>query len=131
MPADIDSVSGDNPAAVLIAVPDDAIDELVEADLVGELPTLRGPVFDVVVTVGMDSAAIVTLMQTPDAIRAFAAWVSGRVRRKKDGISITANRGGRSLVLDVNSEVPVEAVTDFLLAALSGTQTETSSGQSS
>lgn len=116
---------------VRIAVPEDAVDELVSADLVHRLPTLRGPVFDAVVTVGMDSAALVTLMQTPDAIRAFAAWLTERVRRKKDGITITATHDGRSLHLEVNGSVPVEAVSDFLMAALGTTPTESEAEQSS
>ena len=102
---------------MVIAVPDDAIDELVEAGLADEVPVLRGPVFDAVVNVGMDSAALVTLLQAPDAVRAFAAWVIGRARGRADSITVTANRGGRSLRLEVHGEVPVEAVTDFLLAA--------------
>jgi len=103
---------------VLIAVPEDTVDELVSADLVRELPTLRGPVFDAVVTVGMDSAALVTLMQAPDAIRAFATWLTEWVRGKQDGITITANHDGRSLHLEVKGSVPIEAVSDFLTAAL-------------
>ena len=116
---------------MLIAVPEDAIEELVSAGLVRELPTLRGPVFDAVVTVGMDSAALVTLMQAPDAIRAFAAWLTERVRGKKDGITITANHDGRSLHLEVNGSVPIEAVSDFLTAALGTAPTKPKAEQSS
>lgn len=115
---------------MLIAVPEDAIDELVEAGLVRELPTLRGPVFDAVVTVGMDSAALVTLLQAPDAVRAFAAWLVARVRRRTDSITITANRGGRSLRLEVDGDIPVEAVTDFLLAAFRNAAAQTAPDQS-
>lgn len=115
---------------MLIAVPEDAIDELVEAALVREVPTLRGPVFDAVVTVGMDSAALVTLLQAPDAVRAFAAWLIARLRRRTDSISITANCGGRSLRLEVDGDIPVEAVTDFLLAAFPNTATQTAPDQS-
>lgn len=117
MPADVDSIPGNYPAAVVIAVPEDTVDDLVDAGLVRDLPTLRGPVFDAVVTVGMDSAALVTLMQTPDAVRAFAAWLTERVRRRKDTITIAGNRNGRSLRLEVDGDVPVEAISDFLLAA--------------
>lgn len=130
MPADVTPVPANTPT-VVIAVPDDAVDELVSAGLARELPTLRGPVFDAVVTVGMDSAALVTLMQAPDAVRAFAAWLTERVRGKKDGITITANHNGRSLNLKVNGSVPVDAVSDFLTAALGTVPTEPEAERSS
>ena len=117
MPAEVDPVSGDGPAAVIIAVPEDTVDELTDAGLVRDLPTLRGPVFDAVVTVGMDSAALVTLLQAPDTVRAFATWLVERVRHQKDTVRITGRRGDRSINLEVGGDVPVEAVTDFLLAA--------------
>ena len=115
---------------MLIAVPEDAVDGLVSVGLVRELPTLRGPMFDAVVTVGMDSAALVTLMQAPDAVRAFAAWLTERVQDKKDGIRITANHDGRSLHLEVNGSVPIEAVSDFLTAALGTASMEPEAEQS-
>lgn len=121
MSVDQDSTAGNHPAAEIIAVPEDWVDDLVDAGLVRDLPTLRGPVFDAVVTVGMDSAALVTLMQAPDAVRAFASWLTGRFRCHKDTITITGNRGGRSISLEVGGDVPVEAVTDFLLAAFRST----------
>jgi hypothetical protein len=45
-------------------------------------------------------------------------------------IRITANRGGRSLRLEVDGDIPVEAVTDFLLAAFRDTATQTAPDQS-
>ncbi len=102
---------------MIIAVPEDTVDELTDAGLVRDLPTLRGPVFDAVVSVGMDSAALVTLLQAPDTVRAFATWLVERVRHQKDTIRITGHRGERSVRLEVTGDVPVDAVTDFLLAA--------------
>jgi hypothetical protein len=123
VPAEVAPIPANTPT-VLIAVPEDAVDELVSAGLVRELPTLRGPVFDAVVNVGMDSAALVTLMQAPDAIRAFATWLTEWVRGKKDGITIIANLDGRSLRLEVKGTVPIDAVSDFLTAALGTAPTE-------
>jgi hypothetical protein len=70
------------------------------------------------------------VLQAPHAVRAFAAWLIARLRRRTDSISITANRGGRSLRLEVDGGIPVEAVTDFLLVAFRNTATQTAPDQS-
>jgi hypothetical protein len=113
----IDPVAGDDPAAILIAVPEDALAELAESDLVGVIPTLRGPVLDAVVTVGVDAASLVTLAQAPGQVRVFAAWLTAWARRRKETITIIGTRGGRSVHIKVDGDVPVDAIADFLLAA--------------
>src|SRR5260370_23606736 len=75
MSGEVNPAPAECPAAVLIAVPEDAVDEMADEGLVRVIPTLRGPVFDTVVTVGVDSATVVTLMQAPGQVRAFSAWL--------------------------------------------------------
>lgn len=102
--------SEDQPAAVVIAVPDDDVDELVAAGLVVEIPTLRGPILDAVVTVGTSAATLVTLMQAPDTVRAFAAWLTGRAGQRGDGMTLTGRRGDRTVRMEIDGDVPAEAV---------------------
>jgi hypothetical protein len=103
---------------LLVAVPADAVDELVIAGLAEEVPPLRGAVFDTIVSIGVDSSTVVTLMQTSAVLRAFAVWVTGRARKQRDGITITGRRDGREFTLEVHGDgsVPVDAVADFLSA---------------
>ena len=101
----------------VIAVPADAVDELEVRDLAFPLPIMRGPAVDAVVTVGMDSAALVTLLQTPDAIQAFATWLRRRCRRAGNSIELTAKRGDKRVKLTVEGDVDVRLVADFLTAA--------------
>lgn len=103
---------------MVVAVPDDAVDELVGNGLASEIPTLRGPVLDAVLTVGVDSAALVTLLQTPDTLRTFAAWVRQRATAHRDEIRISARREGRVVELQVRGDVPVDTVATFLSDAL-------------
>ncbi|MGN6606502.1 MAG: hypothetical protein ACTHMS_05750 [Jatrophihabitans sp.] len=110
--------TGEGPEAVVVAVPDDAVDELVGNGLASEIPTLRGPVLDAVLTVGVDSAALVTLLQTPDTLRTFAAWVRQRATAHRDEIRISARREGRVVELQVRGDVPVDTVATFLSDAL-------------
>lgn len=103
--------------SVLVAVPVDAVHELEREGLVVRVPVRRGPILDAIVTVGMDSAALVTLLQTPDSIRAFAQWVRGRCARSNESIEISVRRAGRRVHLVVDGDVDVSAVADFLTTA--------------
>lgn len=103
--------------AVVISVPVETVGELESEGLAFPLPVLRGAAFDAVVTVGMDAAALVTLLQTPDVIRAFASWVRDRCRRYSDSIELTARRGDRRVHLTVDGEIDAEVVANFLTAA--------------
>ena len=102
---------------VIVAVPFDAVNELECQELAFELPNLRGAVLDAVVAVGMDSAALVTLLQAPDSVRAFAAWVRNRCERSGDSIELMARRGNRRVRLTVDGNIDVKVVADFLAAA--------------
>jgi hypothetical protein len=109
----------------LVAVPDDAVDELVDAGLAEKVPALRGPVLDAIVNIGVDSSALVTLMQAPDVLRAFAAWVTGRARKQRDGITITGQLNGCEFRIEVRYDgsvpdrsAPVKAVAELLSAII-------------
>jgi hypothetical protein len=104
--------------AAIVAVPFDAVRELEREGLAFPLPVFRGAVVDAVVTVGMDSATLVTLLQAPDSIRAFAAWVRDRCTRPGDSIELSARRGGQRVRLRVDGTVDVGVVADFLVAVL-------------
>jgi hypothetical protein len=107
----------DDTQTVVIAVPSDAVGELKRKGLAVPVRKVRGAALDVVVTVGMDSAALVTLLQAPDSVRAFAAWVRGRCARSNESIELNARRGGRRVHLVVDGDVDVGAVADFLARA--------------
>jgi hypothetical protein len=107
----------DRDEAVIVAVPLDAVRELEREGLALPLPVFRGPVLDAVVMVGMDSAALVTLLQAPDSIRAFAAWVRDRCARSGSSIELSAKRRGRRVHLTVDGDVDIHAIADFLVAA--------------
>lgn len=107
----------DRTEAAIVAVPFDAVSELEREGLALPLPVLRGAVFDAVVTVGMDSAALVTLLQAPDSVRAFGAWVRDRCARAGNSIEVSARRGGRRVRLIVDGDIDVAVVADFLVAA--------------
>jgi hypothetical protein len=102
---------------VIVAVPVDAVRDLEREELAFRLPILRGAVVDAVVTVGPDAAALVTLLQAPDTVRAFAAWVRGRCGGPGDSIDLRARRGDQTVHLTVNGDVDVGIVADFLAAA--------------
>jgi hypothetical protein len=106
-----------NDETMVIAVPVDAVEELEREGLVFALPILRGPVLDAVVMIGMDAAALVTLLQAPDSIHAFAAWLRDRCARGDDSIEIRARRRGLEVHLTVDGDIDVEVVADFLVAA--------------
>jgi hypothetical protein len=105
-------------AAVLVAVPSDAVDELEKDGLAFSVPSIRGPVLDAVIAIGVDAAALVTLLQTPSTIRAFAEWVTRRTKRTGDSIEINARRGTTRVFLKVDGQVSTDVVADFLLGAL-------------
>jgi hypothetical protein len=103
--------------AAIIAVPVDALDELEREGLTDPLPILRGAAVDALVAVGMDAAALVTLLQTPDSVRAFAVWIRGRCARPGDSIELTARRGDRWVHLTIDGDIDIGIVADFLRAA--------------
>jgi hypothetical protein len=104
----------DRADAVIVAVPFDAVSELEDQGLAFALPVLRGAALDAIVTVGTDAATLVSLMQTPDAIRAFAAWVHARCARSGDSIELSVRSGDRRVNLKVDGRIDVDAVADFL-----------------
>lgn len=107
----------DRAEAAIVAVPLDAVRELERKGLAFPLPVLRGAVLDAVVMVGMDSATLVTLLQTPDSVQAFAAWLRDRCARKGDSIELSARRGNRRVHLTVDGDVDVGIVARFLVEA--------------
>ena len=68
-------------------------------------------------TVGTDAATLVTLLQAPDAIRAFASWIRARCVRSGTSIQITVRRGGQRLDIHGEGDIAIETVADFLAAA--------------
>jgi hypothetical protein len=109
----------DGPTVVpVLAVPDDAVGELVDAGLVEEMLTFRGAVLDAVINVGVDSAALVTLAQAPGTLHEFATWLVSRAKRQGKFIQISAERAGRRVELRVTGDFSAEAVTAFLVSAL-------------
>jgi hypothetical protein len=109
---------------MIVSVPFDAVSELESAELAFPLRVFRGAVLDSVVTVGTDAATLVSLLQAPDAIRAFAAWVSGRCKRSGDSIELSARSGDRRICLKVDGYIDVNVVAGFLLAAMEGDRTQ-------
>jgi hypothetical protein len=108
---------GDEADAVVVAVPFTAVRELEREALAFPVPVLRGTVLDAVVSVGVDSAALVTLLQAPDSVRAFAAWIRDRCARSGDSIELKARRGSRRVRLTVDGDIDVGVVADFIAAA--------------
>lgn len=114
--APMNEPNGASPPAVVIAVPDDALDALLGEGLVEEVVILRGPAVEAAITIGVDAAALVTLMQTPSTIRQFAAWLVERAKRRANVICISGQRAGRRVELRVTGEVSVDAVAEFISA---------------
>jgi hypothetical protein len=110
----------DRPERMIVAVPFDVVSELESANLAFPVRVVRGAVLDTVVTVGTDAATLVSLLQAPDAIRAFATWVSGKCKRSGDSIELSVRSGDRRIVLKVNGHVDAKVVADFLMAAMQG-----------
>jgi hypothetical protein len=104
--------------AALLAVTADMADDLQRTGLAAPLPTLRGAVIDAAIMMGTNAATIVTLMQTPDSIRAFAGWLHDRFSRHGDSIKIQGRHHGISVTLQVDGSVPVETITEFITEVL-------------
>jgi hypothetical protein len=102
---------------VIIAVPADAARELEHQELARRLPVVRGAVFDSLVSVGTDAAVLVTLLQAPGSVRAFAAWLRSRSARSEDSIELTAKLGDRRAHLTITGDIDISVVTEFLDAA--------------
>jgi len=111
---------GDRAEAMIVAVPFDAVSELEGEGLAFPLVVFRGAVLDAVVTVGTDAATLVSLMQAPDAIRAFAAWLHARCTRSGNSIELSARSGDRRVHLKVDGHIDPSVVADFLMAAMQG-----------
>ena len=102
---------------VIVAVPADAVPELQRDGLAHPLTVFRGAALDAAVTVGTDAAMLVTLLQAPDSIRAFAAWVLSRRARSGTSIEVSVKRGNRRVHLVVGGDVGIQSVADFLTSA--------------
>jgi hypothetical protein len=114
----------DKADTAIVAVPSDAVRELEDQGLAFPLPVFRGAAVDAVVSVGVDSAALVTLLQTPDSVRSFAAWIRHRCGRSGDSIEISATRGDRRIQVKVDGDVDIGVVAEFLTAALADHESE-------
>lgn len=114
----------DRAEVMIVAVPFDAVRELESEELAFPLPVLRGTALDAVVTVGTDAATLVSLLQAPDAIKAFAAWVRERCTRSGDSIELSARSGDRKIHLRVDGRIDVGLVADFFTAAMQSDDTQ-------
>lgn len=114
----------DRTDTVIVAVPLDAVRELEQEGLALALPVFRGAALDAVVSIGMDSAALVTLLQTPDSVRAFANWIRHRCASSGDSIEVSATRGDRRVRLKVDGDIDVGVVADFLAAAFANHESQ-------
>ena len=104
--------------AMIVAVPSDLVGDLESHGLAFRLPALRGAALDAVVMVGTDTATLVSLLQAPDAIRAFATWVRGRCTGSGDSIELSARSGSRRVYLKVDGRIDISVIADFLMAAI-------------
>lgn len=114
----------DEAETMIVAVPFDAVGELESAGLAHPLLVFRGAALDAVVTIGTDAATLVSLLQAPDAIRAFAMWVRSKCERSGDSIELSARSGRRRVSLKVDGRIDVGIVADFLKAAMEGDDTQ-------
>jgi hypothetical protein len=105
------------PDTAVVAVPFEALDELEQHGLASSLPVFRGTAVEAVISVGIDSAALVTLLQAPDSIRAFATWLRARCSRSRNTIDIVAKRGDRRMHLTVDGDIDIGIIADFIAAA--------------
>lgn len=110
----------DRAPAVLIAVPDEYVDDLVAAGIVGELPTLRHSAVDAVLTIGTSILTVVTLLRAPAAVQALATWLRDRTSRDGVAIEIRANRRGTKIEVRGGS-IPADALAAFITAAIEDT----------
>jgi hypothetical protein len=119
----MDKENGRIPNAV-VAVPLDMVEELEGNGLASPLPIFRGAVVEVLVTIGMDSAMLVTLLQTPESVRAFATYIRARCTRTGNTIQISAKRGNKQVHITVDGDIDVAIVADFLTAAFADRPTQ-------
>lgn len=110
----------DRDEAIVVAVPPDAVADLESMGLAFPRPVLRGAALEAVVTVGTDAATLVSLLQAPDAIRAFAAWVRGRCVRSGDSIELSARSGDLRVHLKVYGHTDASRIVEFLMGVLEG-----------
>ena len=103
--------------AMMIAVSIDDVLELERKGLAFPVAVFRGAPLDAIVTVGMDASALVTLLQAPESVRAFSAWMRSKCARSGNTIELTAQRDERRVHLVVDGDIDVSVVTDFLSAA--------------
>jgi hypothetical protein len=108
----------DDAPAALVAIAGELADDLQQTGLAVPLPTLRGAVMDAAMIVGADAATIVTLMQTPEAIRGFATWLHDRFSRPGDSIKIRGKRRGVTVTLQVDGSLPIQAINAFIADVL-------------
>jgi len=108
----------DSREAMIVAVPFDAVSELEASGLAIPVRVFRGAALQAVVTVGTDAATLVSLMQAPDAVRAFAGWVRARCQRSGESIELSARSGDRRIHVKIDGRVDTRAIADFLMAAM-------------
>lgn len=108
----------DSSEAMIVAVPFDAVSELETDGLAFPVRIFRGAALEAAVTVGTDAAALVSLLQAPDAVRAFAVWVRTRCRRSGELIELSARSGHRRIHLKVDGHIDPKVIADFLMAAM-------------
>ncbi|HUA27321.1 MAG TPA: hypothetical protein VMC03_00415 [Streptosporangiaceae bacterium] len=113
-----DHAPGPDIPAALVAVPKALAQELIGGGLAARVPVLRGAVIDAAVVIGTDAGTVITLTQAPDAIRRLTAWLRDHVSRHEDSIKVEARRGGLTLTLRVDGQVPIDTITDFIADAL-------------
>src|SRR4051794_2731811 len=111
----VDGEAADRPAAVLIAVADELVDDLIEAGLGGEFPGPRYSIMDTVLTVGSSAMTVVTLHHAPAKVRALASWLRERASRT----TIEVNDVRRGVTFTVRGPADsADAVAAFVAAAL-------------
>lgn len=103
-----------------IAVPDDAVDELIEVRLVSKIAGRRRTQPHALLTIGSGSTARVTLTQDPITVYLLATWVVARARRLGATITITGNRPSNTVRFQVYGDEPPETVANYLVSALNG-----------
>jgi|HubBroStandDraft_2_1064218.scaffolds.fasta_scaffold1558348_1 hypothetical protein len=101
--------------AAVIAVPNDAVYELEQLGLAF---SVRGPALQAAVTIGTDAATLVTLVQAPETIGAFARWVAGRCGRSSDSVELIARRQGKLVRIAVTGDVEPRAIAEFIERAI-------------
>ncbi len=111
------SVDETDEPVLIVAVPIESVAELEREGLAQSLPVIRGPVIEAAIAVGVDAAALVTLLQTPATLHSFADWVHGLFVRSGESLELSARRGPRRVKLTVDGDVPVQGIADFLVAA--------------